>query len=573
MIRLKPWMVAVWLSAVGAAAQDATRPAATQPAALSTVLRRLPDDAHLVLVVPNLKTATDGARGLARSIGVQKLDGLEPHAVLAWALGAQARFFDGDGPLVVAISAQQGEPVILGRRAGEEPTTTAPAEPVADARLFELGEGGSLALTTDGVVVLSRESADLRRALRSRGQVARELESRCGDLLARQHLVLYLDAPPWNDWLTQQLQVVAQSMYLGMATMPDAAEGIQLWKWMFEQAERLAGELQRVVGALRIDGAGLRAEVQIDFQEGGAAARYLAAVRKSDKDLLRGLPVGDAAVVFAYEWELASDVEGVEASLLRAVTRTESLREKMGDRLDEAVERSIAMQRRISGSSGMLAGSPEVAGFLFSGLYLTSQPVTVRRDLRTLYESCPELMSAWGGLPSFQLRPLTEEVAGVTADVYDFSMLSDDAEIQSALEAMYGRDPRLYLAEHSQGLAYALGPRDAARASLERLLVATSSAPSRDPRVDALFTTLSPGPQFCILVDAPRSLRWLRALVQRMGLPIFVAVPDTGTAPLAGFALYLDRTAVRAELLVPAEALRQVVAALGRPEATSRTDP
>jgi len=572
MIRLKPWMAAVWLSAVGAVAQDATQPAATQPAVLSTVLRRLPDDAHLVLVVPSLRAATEGARALGHSIGVQKLDGLEPHAVLAWTLGAQARFFDSDGPLVVGISAQQGETVILGRSAGAELPASAPVEPVADARLFELGEGGSVALTADGVVLVSRELADLRRALRSRGQVARELQSRCGDLLERQHVVLYLDAPPWSEWLTQQLHVVAQSMYLGMATMPDAAEDIQLWKWMFEQAERLTGDVRRVVGGLRTDGDGLRAEVRVDFQEGGAAARYLAAVRKSDKDLLRGLPVGDAALVFAYEWELAADVEGVEASLLRALTRMESLREKMGDRLDEAMHRSIAMQRRIAGSSGMLAGAPEVAGFLFSGLYLTSDPVTVRRELCTLYESCPELMNAWGGLPSFKVRHMTEEVAGVTADVYDFSMLSEDARIQSAWEAMYGRDPRLYLAEHPQGLAYALGPRDAARASLERLLVATSSAPHGDPRVDALFKTLSPSPQLCILVDAPRSLRWLAALVQRMGLPLPLAVPDAATAPLAGFTLYLDRTAARAELLLPAEALRQVVAAFSGSETNSRTD-
>ncbi len=579
MCRLIAILAAALVGALGAAAAPPATGPATAPAALAppvaAVLRYVPDDAHLVLVVPSLQEAVAGISAFGRAIGVKDMADVTVLEVLQGPLGERAKAIEAAGPFVMALSAQHGEPVLIGScsAAGLPKSTTSPAELVPGVQLIEVGDSGYLALTADRVAIIGREKNDLLRALESSGKIARRFAEQYAGLLASRQAVLYIDVPPWHDVLRQQLGVVAQSMYMGMAATPNAAEGIQVWKWIFEQVERIAGELNTYVVTARVDGEAVFLEDRLEFKPEGTVARYLRAVRKPKRDLLRGLSPDPAAFVFAYEWELPPDVESVEAGLMRAFLRMDAMKERLGaEKLEAALDRSVEIHRKICGSNGVVEAVPEGDGLLISGLYLTTEGPVVQRELRELYETFPELMNAWGGLPSTTVRHEDEKLGDVVGDLYRFTFETDDARLQPMLQMVYGATPSVYIVAYAPGVAYALGAQEPARVRMLRLLSQPSASLSRDPRVATLFTKLSPNPQMCMLVDAPRCVKLFGGMVRRIGVP-FPAVPlSDEPAALIGCALYLEPEAMHGELLIPAAPLKSLVEAFQKSETKTGKD-
>jgi hypothetical protein len=552
------------------AALAVAQPAASQPTTqasplapqLLTVLKYVPDDSHLVIIVPNLGQAVAAINAFGKAIDVKDMATVTALEILEEPLGERARAIDQAGPFVAAFSAQHEEPVLLSRGGAADNLTgtSKPAERVAGAPVYDLGDGGSLALTEDHVVVLGREKADVRRALQSTGQVARRLEERYAKLLANHQMVVYVDVPPWQELVHDKLEMVAQSMYLGMAAAANAAQGIQVWKWIFEEVERFVGELQTYVLAVRVDGNGAIVEDWLDFKADGVVARYLGAVRKPQRDMLRGIPADQAGLVFAFEWELSPDVESIETSMARSVLRTDVLKDVMGaDKLETALKRSVDIQRRITGTVGALEAAPEGAGLTFYGLYFTPEGPAVQRDMREMYETNPEIMNAWGGLPSTTVRHEQEKVDGAEADVYEFSCDAAQSQASSVFQMVYGGVPTMFSVLHPQGVIFTLGPRKAMHERVQRLLDPNAPALARDPRVQALFAQLSPHPQFCALADAPRLVKMFSDMLRRMGMPFPALSAGEDAAPLIGFGLYLEPQQVHSELYVPSAPLKAII--------------
>jgi hypothetical protein len=554
-----------------APAQSTASQPTTLPAELSRVLQYVPDDTHLLVVVPSLERLVDGLTGFGKALGVEDLTKLTTADILEEPLGRHAGTLAARGPFVLALSAQQSEPLLLGL-AGDVETLAATSKPteLADGvTQFELGERGFLAITREKVAVITRERTQFQRAFRSTGQQARRVSALPGSWLNQHHCLLLVDVPPWQEWLQQQLDTISQTAYMGMAAAgPEAETGLQFWKWFFEQFGKLVKETRSYAATLRVDERGVLFQDRVTVQPDGSVARYLKDVRPVQRDLLRGLPTG-GALVFGAEWELPANTETLEELMLKAILRTDLLKDRVGDeKFEAAMARSAALHRKMPGYNGSFNVGGKGQGMQFAGVYLTAEGAAVMKDMREMFEICPDIMNAWGNLPSTTVKCDTEQVSGAEAQVYRF-VFDRNSPAQPMLQAVYGEDATLYMAPHPEGVAYALGAREAAREMLARSLAKDAPQFSRDPRVLSLFETLTPHPQFCLLIDLPPLCKAIGTMVQELGVPFPPLDIGDQPGPLAGLALYLEPSAVRSEIFVPSAPLKRLIKAFEKATAGS----
>ena len=201
-------------------------------------------------------------------------------------------------------------------------------------------------------------------------------------------------------------------------------------------------------------------------------------------------------------------------------------------------------------------------------VHLTPTGAEVQRNVRTVCELCPELMSAWGTSASAQLDYEREHVGKVEADVYRYRVTTSNLQSPPVLQAFYGENSALYMAPHPEGVAYAMAPRAAARDLIKRLLADTAPPLHRDHRVRALLKQLSPNPQVCLLVDVPEAFKLIAALAADMGLSLPTLGARDAAAPLAGYTVYLDASAIRSELFLPSQPIRILLEAFAKQSST-----
>ena len=558
-------LVLVLTGALAALAQTAT----TQPGKLSPgverVLKYIPDDAHLVVVVPCIDELSRGIAAFGKSLGATDLSSASALDMLAEHLGTTAAAIDTNGALVVALSAERDEPVVIAALTSDEKwrSATQPTPLGADVQLFEFGPDRYVAASVGTVAIFGREKAELNQALNSTGKVAGRFVAETANTPAPRQIYVYIDLPSWRESIEAQMAVVAQGMSLGMAAAgPDGEAAMQIWNWMLGQLKKSLAETQTLVATTRIDAQGVFADARVTFKPDSPLARYLKQVQRPGRDLLRGLPSGEAPVVLAFEWEDAPDTVGFNEALCRVVLGMESLKQKVGpEKVDAVMKRSIALNHRIAGSSAVFTIVPEGGGMLYWGLYLTKDGPAVQRELRAIFEAAPDMMSAWGSFPAAMRPHEPEKFGSVEADVYQLNFAADGAPVPPMLTAVYGKDPTLYMAAHPEGVVYAFGPQDQSRKKLGELLAPGAVPLSQDPRMVELFKTLTPNPQLCMAFDLPVVMKNVAAMVDHMGLP-FPKI-DIAAAPgaLAGCTLYLEPDAARGEVYVPTQALKPLIKA------------
>ncbi len=530
---------------------------------LARVLRYVPDDADLVLVVPSVDGLVAGLSAFGAAAGAADMTAVTAAKLLEEPLGRCATAVDTAGPLVVAWSAKYDDELLIVSLSSDEDwrRTTEPTKLRDGVLLFEFG-ADRYAASTGKVAVFARERGQLQRALDARGQCAARLSKEMGDLLAQRQVVIHVDVAARQGELDQHFGFFMDMLRVGMAVAgPEAELGIQFWEWVLERVQRLMGEMRTLVVTLRVDGQGVLVDGRGTFTSDGQVAAYLRQVRRPRRDLLRGLPTG-GAVILATEWEEAQGGPGINEILTKAMFKMESVRNRVGaDKLSAVLDQSIEMHRLISGNSGVITRDPDSQAMVYSGLYLTKDGAAVQRKLRAVCDLCPELVSGWGTFPSAMKRGQCETVANVQADVYQIVMGECGDQMQPMMKVLYGQDARIYMAPHAEGVAFAFGPHDAARQQLSKVLAFQSSPLNADPRVKALLQRLSPGPQFCMLIDIPAFVEIIGGLVREFALPFPPLDFGDQAAALAGFTLYLEPQAVKAELFVPAEPIRLLIEA------------
>lgn len=570
MLRRQPRLVAGVVLALSAPAIAQPTTQATQPASrgdsLARVLRYVPDDAQLVLIVGNVERFAAGVAGFGKAIGVADLGKFSGDAFVRDTLGAPDGVFDRDQGLVMAVMANGDESILLGVAArGQKVATTRPTAFGDDAEMTDLGDDGLVVRTSDGVAILGREESLLRRATGSTGRLGKTLLQGDRGLLDRHPLVIYVDVPAWRDKVSQFINLIAQTTYLGMAAAgPDAEAAIQVQRWFFDHAQALLAELETYTVGLTASPEGLFVQDRAAFRPDGAAGRYLHAVRKPGRDLLRGLRAAKPAILFACEWELPPDVDTLESTMLKTLLELESLREKLGEeKLGAAIRQAQSMHRRLSGYNGAWEWLG-AQGSLASGHYFTREPAEFMDDLRGLYTSTPEILSAWGSFPAMTVRHESVRAGERTIETFHLSIPEGGPPSKPDLAVIYGRDPQILFTRAEDGVVYAIGSAEASKAALDQAAKATGAPVREAPRVQAALARFSPDPQALMLVDLPAMLEFVAAMSEGMGVPLIRMECGDATLPLAGYMLHLDENACRNEVFVPAEPIRAFIESVER---------
>lgn len=547
--------------AVPAMAQDAAPTTAPAPS-FAAVLRCVPDDAHLVLVVPTLDGLVAGVAAFGQAIGSADMSEVKAADLLGPWLGPAVAGLDPQGPVVLVLSADCDEPLLLAR-AGPGESWTATTQPVVHegVTLYDFGPDHCVATTRGDVVVFARERGELRRTLDASGRRAARLANELRPLWEQGQAALWIDMPGWRSRIDVQTTALWRGMQVGMAAAGPSGEiGLPIWNWMLGQFKRTLADAATATVGLRIGGDGLHVDARLTFQADTAAARYLAQVRRPERNLLRGLAAGPAPLVLAYEWEDSVPGSGLSEALARVIADMGSIKQKVGpEKLQAVMQMSAEVNRKIPGSSAVFSLCPDGPGLLYWGLYLTSEGPAVQAEVRHICELTPELVSAWGTFPAAMKRGPVETIAGVQTDVYEFTFGDETPALQPLMPALYGHNPTLYMAPHREGVAYAFGPREHARARLAGLLAPDAAPLARDPRVEAVRRVLAPSPQGCLLLDLPALAATATTMLAQLGAPVPRFEPPATDAALIGLSWYLEPQAVRAQLFVPAAPLKALV--------------
>lgn len=547
--------------AVPAMTQDAAPTTAPAPS-VEAVLRCVPDDAHLVLVVPSLDGLVAGVAAFGRAIGSADMGDVKAADLLGPWVGPAVAGLDPQGPVVLVLSADCDEPLLLART-GPGDSWTATTQPVVreGATLYDFGPNHCVATTRGEVVVFAREQRELRRALDASGRRAARLANELRPLWGQDQAALWVDVPGWRSRIDVQTTALWRGMQVGMATAgPDAEIGLPIWNWMLEQFKRTLADAATATVGLRVGGDGLQLDARLTFQADTAAVRYLAQVRRPERDLLRGLAAGPAPLVLAYEWEDSVPGSGLSDALARVIAGMDSIKQKVGpEKLRAVMQMSAEVNRKIPGCNAAFSLCPDGPGLLYWGLYLTTEGPAVQAEMRHICELTPELVGAWGTFPAAMKRGAVETIAGVETDVYEFTFGSDESALEPLMPAIYGHNPTLYMAPHREGVAYAFGPREHARERLAGLLAPDAAPLARDARVAAARRLLAPNPQGCLLLDLPALAATATTMLAQLGAPVPRFEPPATDAALIGLSWYLEPQAVRAQLHVPAAPLKTLV--------------
>lgn len=531
------------------------------PENVARVLRHVPDDTHLLLVVPRLDALVDGAAAFGRATRIPELAGLTAQRVLEDPLGTCAQGLNRQGCLVLAVSAQRYEPLLLGEAgdlsvwAGQAQVST-----LGDATLYEFPDQRYAVSTSAGVLLFAREKADLERAVTANGEFIERLTPEVRTLYATRDVVFWADLQAWRPTIQRWLGFFAQTMYMGMAAAgPDAEAAIQIYKTLFDHADQVLAEAETYAAAARVDGDGVLAEDRLFFKADGAVAKFLASVEKPGRDLLRGLPfVG--AIAFGSEWEVPPGTASLNEMFARAIFSTPAIQKRLSaEQVEELMNHTVRVYQHMTGLNGCIDSHPE-GGLLICGLYMTQTPATLQQDLRRGFEQKPEMLGAWYSVPAASMEHARERLGDVEADVYQVSFeLPEHRPMQPMIQAIYGSGALgMYVAPHPEGVVYAMGPQDAARDVSVKLLSADGPTARQDPRTEALFERLSPDPQMCVVVDLPRTMQMMAQVVERIGMPSPPMDAGAKPAALIGLNVYLEPRTVRTELYAPSAPIRAV---------------
>lgn len=532
---------------------------------LDPLLQRVPDEAGLVIIVPNLTKLAEGLSQFGAGIESENLSTLTVQQLLEDVeLLGDFSGLDMTGPLLWVRIPYELSPLMIVRLSDTGAWRDTHKTSRAHPHLFHVevvGESGYAGLH-ENVLICSAERALVQAALDSDGRMAAKLKDALGDLPAKHEILVYVDVPDWMPMIESVLTGAAFSIQTSMAmASPQDQSAVRMWRWIFKEAGQFVRQCESWVGGLHVSGEGLFYEDRLRLKAGSPVADYLKRIARSREPLLRGMPADPGAFIFAAEWEDPGGTVSLNERWLKAMIDEREMREKLGpEKFEKAWSFLVASYDHMRGFNLSCAAAGEDAGMLIVGHYFSDEPEAIIANMVRSMEISPEFMNALSGAATMKLDIREAEVGDKLVQVLDMTWQVEDLHMQRVLEAMYGKQTSLYFLPQPERdlVLYTMGPSEAALARLEQQLKGTGKPLLETPRVQQILSKLSPHPQVLLLVDLPPMFGFVLEIARATGAPLpAIAIKDK-ELPYVGWALFLDPERVRNEICVPIEPLKSM---------------
>ncbi len=530
--------------------------------ALERVLKNAPDDAALVFALPSIDRFVEGVVAFGKAIGVDELSDFDVDQFLEAFddAGFPAEFLDqidtaaafaltlrpdSDGPLCVLVVT---DPKVFDAAALE----------TIQSSLREAGQP-TLVRLRNGCLIIGDDESDVAAALEAKGELVERFGAATRGLLDEPRVLFYVNVPEWNEVIGEGLQFAESMLQMGMQMAgPQAEAGLKFWKMTFAATRMAVQESRTYAVAGVIDADGLRVHDRATFDPDGAIGAYLKSVRKTKGNLLRGLPDDNTAIAFGCEWSVPEGTETLSEKIFKRMLELSDMQDKLEPgELASALKLAASVYRRLTGYNAAVSVGPDSKGMLISGMYFSSDAKAVMKDMGGLFECSSRCMSVFAADVAMNLQRTRETIGAVQADVYQFD--SDDETLQEMMEGLYGESPRFFVAPHKEGLLHAIGSASNARLRMGAALSGNAPELTTNRHIVAAVKALSPDPQIACFVDLPNLMELLMGAARASGVPIpSIKFPKTDSA-YAAFGVYLKPDSLRAELFIPASAVKTAV--------------
>jgi hypothetical protein len=544
------FVVALPLSAAG---QTQTEARVFPKPALDELLKLVPKEAALAVVIPDLAGLAGGLQAFGKATGIEDLAEADVEELMddlelgdlpdEWRASLRR-----DGPFVIVLTDPSADPLLIcGIKQRPE---TPPDEHMHLKR---------------NVLIWAPDAESLGAIKSASGQFVQRFEQRARPVLKNHQLALFLDVPSWTPQVEGVLSMAQMFVQMSPAPTTQAAEVNQaLFTWLFNTLRDALAQTETSAVAARFDAHGLHFKKRVHFRPDGEIGEYLSKVRTSERDLLRGLVASQATVVFSGEWMLPPDVATLNELLLDGMLTNMPLALPDDDEWKHALREIKKFYRQIAGYNGSIKLGGEQDAMVFEGLYFADEPQAVFDRLPAVWKLGTPMMKALAPGLSLELKLESEIVGPVKAQVWHFTFESEDEQLRQVFQSIYGERPTFYAAPCREGVAYAMGPAEVARKNLERMLAGQATRLADDPRVENALRELSPRPQVLCLADLPEFMKWsIDFAAKHPGESPMPPLPELELPktplPYAAFGLYLHSAACGAELFVPAKALRVLI--------------
>ncbi len=543
-------------------------PAGAMPV-LADLLKLVPDEVALVVAIPDFAELVDGLQAFGTAGGIQDLAELDSDTLfdeleIADLPDEWRQRVRKDGPMVFALTAPDTEPLLIC-------TVTEGAEAPPEDEIIQL----------KGQVLMAAPDTETMQAVRNAsGKFAQRFERQGHPALKGHDLAIFFDVPSWSVEIEQMLSMAEMFSQMGAAaTTQPGQPNLAMVKWLFKTVRTVVDESEAIAIGARFDADGIHVGKLAHFKRTGQIAGYLNKVRKSEKDLLRGLPAERGMLVFASEWMLPTDATTFSETMLEVMRSAASSQPADEEEWEKALQEARKLYRAISGYNGVMNFGAGQGGMTFNGLYLTEKPQVVFDGISTLFKLSDPMMKAMMPGFSIELSEQSETIGSVQARVGRFKFAVDNEETQRLLNRIYGESPTFYTAPHPEGVAYAMGPPEVGRKNLEKLLAGSGARLGDDPHLADALKKLTPKPQGLALLDLPAFMKWGMEFATMglgdtppPGMPQ-LKLPETPLPYVSG-GLYLHETSCGFELFLPAQTLKALVESFAGPAGeTTESEP
>lgn len=530
--------------------------------AVERVLKNAPDDAALVLAIPSIDRFVEGVVAFGKAIGVDELADFDVDQLLEPLddAGFPAEFLDQidtAAAFVLTLRPDSDSPLCV-FVVTDPKVFDAAALQTIQSSLHESGQR-TLVRIRNGCLIIGNDKSDVAAALEAKGELVERFGAATRGLLDEPRVLFYVNVPEWNEVIGEGLQFAESMLQMSMQMAgPQAEAGLRFWKMMFAATRMAVRETRIYAAAGAIDADGLRVHDRATFAPDGIVGAYLKRVRKTKGNLLRGLPDDNTAIAFGCEWSVPQGTETLSEKMFKKMLEMPEIQDQLEpEELASALKLAASVYGRLTGYNAAVSVGPDSKGMLVTGMYFSSDPQAVMKDMGGLFECSSKCMGVFAADVAINLQRTRETIGTVQVDVYQFD--SDDTTTQEMMEGLYGESPRFFVAPHKQGLLHAIGSAGNARRRIGEALNGNASDLIANREMVTAVKALSPDPQIACFVDLPKLMELGMGMARASGAPIpDIKFPKTESA-FAAFGMYLEPDSLRAELFIPASAARTAV--------------